>query len=166
MKFRLLMASTAVVIIAFTALYAGGKAPEFTLESLEGAEVSLSDYAGKALFINFWATWCPPCKREIPVFNKFYEKYKERGFVILGISVDRGGAEAVKEFMTSQPIAFPVLLASEEVYDRYQALLEPSERGAIPTTFVVNRKGEVIDIFVGARNDEAVEKAIKKALSK
>lgn len=166
MKSRIIVVTFISAPLVFSSGFAGVKAPQFTLKSLEGDSVSLADYAGKALFINFWATWCPPCKREIPHFNKLYRVHKESGFEILGISMDRNGEQAINQFKSTNEILFPVLLSIEQVWKDYQALLKPSQKGAIPTTFVVDIKGEIVEIFVGGQGYDIFERAIKKALEK
>jgi len=112
-------------------------APDFTLKDLNGAEVSLSDFEGKVLFINFWATWCPPCRAEIPDFIEAYDEYKNSGLAILGISVDRDKEEIVSEFAKRLQMNYPVAMATPELFRDYT----PPQ--AIPTTLVVDGSGKI-----------------------
>jgi cytochrome c biogenesis protein CcmG/thiol:disulfide interchange protein DsbE len=134
------------------------KAPEFKLQNLNGEEVKLSDYSGKLIFVNFWATWCPPCRAEIPGFIKMYDQYKDQGLVILGISTDRDGKEVVKKFVDKNKVNYPILLYNMEVIRAYGGIT------GIPTTFIVNQMGEIVNKFVGFPGDEAFENEIKKWL--
>ena len=153
MKSKLLMA--AFVILSVTACtygQAGNKAPDFSLTGLDGSSISLEEIKGNVIFINFWATWCPPCRQEIPGFIELYEKYKEDGMVIVGVSLDRGGPDVVKEFMIEYSISYPMAMATQELYEAYQ----PGQY--IPTTFVVDRQGTIRDKHVGYMSKEMMEK--------
>lgn len=136
------------------------KAPDFTLKDLNGNNVSLSDYAGKLVFVNFWATWCPPCRAEIPGFIRLYDKYKDQGLAIIGISADRDGIEVVKRFVDANKVNYPIVMYNMEVIQKYGGIT------GIPTTFVVNRKGEVVNKFVGFPGEQAFENEIQKWLPK
>lgn len=131
------------------------KAPDFSLQNLNGNKVKLSDYSGKLVFVNFWATWCPPCRAEIPGFIKMYDKYKDQGLEIIGISTDRDGKELVKEFVQKNKVNYTVLMFDMDVITAYGGIT------GIPTTFIVNQKGEIVNKFVGFPGDEAFEKEIK-----
>lgn len=112
-------------------------APDFTLTALNGTELSLSDFEGKVLFMNFWATWCPPCRAEIPDFIEVYDEYKDEGLAILGISVDRISADKVSEFADRQKMNYPVAMATQQLFRDYP----PPE--AIPTTLVIDGTGKI-----------------------
>jgi len=90
-------------------------APEFTLIALDGTEVALADFKGKVLFLNFWATWCPPCRQEIPGFLEMYDKYKSEGMEILGVSLDRQGTDVVKAFAEKMKITYPLAISNMEI---------------------------------------------------
>ena len=111
-------------------------APDFNLEDLNGNEISLSDFEGKVLFLNFWATWCPPCRAEIPDFIEVYNKYKDQGLAILGVSVDRISANKVEDFVIKNKMNYPVAMATAELFKNYPS---PS---AIPTTLVIDGTGK------------------------
>ena len=136
----------------------GSKAPGFVLEDLEGAEVSLAKYKGNVIILDFWATWCPPCRMEIPHFQELYEEYAGQGLVIIGIALDRGGASVVKPFVDSNGVTYPVAIGSREIADAYGGI-----RG-IPTTFIIDRQGNIVDKAVGYRDKAFFEEAIKDLL--
>ena len=134
------------------------QAPNFTLKDLEGWEVSLSDYEGKIIFVNFWATWCGPCKREIPGFIELQNKYKD-DLVILGISIDRRGTkDRVAPFAKNYNINFPVLFSDGKVEKDYGGIR------AIPTTFILDRELDIAQKIRGYRPDTFFEQAIKSLL--
>ena len=152
-KSRMMMA--ALVILSVTACtygQAGSKAPDFSITALDGSTVSLEEIKGNVIFINFWATWCPPCRQEIPGFIELYEKYKADGMMILGVSLDRSGPDVVKEFMQEYGISYPMAMATKEFYEAY----EPGQY--IPTTFVIDRQGNIKDKHVGYMSKEMMEK--------
>ncbi|MCP2519925.1 TlpA family protein disulfide reductase [Candidatus Aminicenantes bacterium AC-335-A11] len=118
-------------------------APDFTLQDINGNLVRLSDFRGKIIILNFWATWCPPCRKEIPIFIKLYKKYKDEGLVIIGISLDRGGKEVVIPFVKKYGINYPVLIGTSEVEEAYGGI-----RG-IPTTFIIDKEGKIRKKHIG-----------------
>lgn len=132
-------------------------APSFTLQDLNGKQVSLSDFKGKVVILDFWATWCPPCVKEIPHFIALYEQYKDQGFAIVGISVDRGGISVVKSFARKYRVNYPILMTDGRVDKAYGGI--PS----IPTTFVIDKAGNIRQKYVGYR-DKAIFEADIKAL--
>ncbi len=136
-------------------------APGFTLTDIEGKEVSLSDFKGKVVFLNFWATWCPPCRREIPAFIELVDQYKDDGFIVVGVAVDPRefqGVDKVKPFAEQMGINYPVLYDSKGVSQIYGGI------SSIPTTFVINRDGKVVDRIVGSRPKDVFEGIIKGLL--
>ncbi len=125
------------------------QAPDFILEDLEGNTHTLADYEGRVIFLNFWATWCPPCRQEIPGFMELHEQYKDQGMVILGISLDQKGEKVVKAFAENNDIVYPLALATQEIMDDYQ----PGQY--IPVTITIDKDGRIRDRHVGfmAKND-------------
>jgi peroxiredoxin len=134
----------------------GKLAPDFALTSTDGKTVKLSDFRGKVVVVDFWATWCPPCKAEIPDFIKLYSQYKDDGFQMLGISLDQGGLSDVKPFMKDFGINYPIVLGDDQVVSAYGGI-----RG-IPTTFVIDKKGYVRASFEGYRPASVFEKLIQQ----
>jgi thiol-disulfide isomerase/thioredoxin len=138
----------------------GKAAPAFTLTDLEGRKVSLADFKGKPVVVNFWATWCGPCQLEMPWFQEFAAKYKDQGLVVLGIDQDDEDmpkdkiAAAVKRI----GVTYPILLPSKTISKDY-ALGD-----YLPETFIVNRQGVIVDHAMGAPAKDEMEAKIKKVL--
>ncbi len=135
-------------------------APDFTLNTIDGKEIKLSDYRGKVVIIDFWATWCPPCRKEIPGFVELKNKY-DKQIEIIGISVDRN-AEQVKSFYKSNKMNYPVAMATQDVVKAYDAI---TKLQYIPTTFIVDKDGSLYDVKVGFASKEEFEKIIKTLIS-
>jgi thiol-disulfide isomerase/thioredoxin len=119
------------------------EAPEFTLKNINGVDVSLSDYKGKIVFINFWATWCGPCRHEVPAFVELQEEYGSDTLVILGISLDQGDLSVVPAFAKEYNINYEVLYGDAKVVGRYGGIR------SIPTTYIVDRDGYIRDGRIG-----------------
>ncbi len=127
------------------------KAPDFSLKDLTGKKVEIKDYKGKIIFLNFWATWCGPCKEEMPSLEVLHEKFKGEKFVLLTVSVDYEGLKPVQEFLNKQHYTFPVLL------DPNGEILDLFEVKGIPTTFIIDKKGRVIGRAIGPRDWKSQE---------
>jgi peroxiredoxin len=132
---------------------------DFTLKDMGGANVRLEDFRGKAILLNYWATWCGPCKVEIPIFNELYAEYKDRGLVILGVSVD-DDAPTLKEFVKQTPMHYPVLLAAgqEEVLEAAGPVF------GYPTSYFIDRSGSVCGKHIGIGTRESFEASIRPLL--
>jgi peroxiredoxin len=122
------------------------KAPDFCLEGLNGEKVQLKALKGRIIFLNFWATWCGPCKKEMPSMEVLYQQFKERNFVFLTISLDFGGQEPVRKFIENHRYQFPVLL------DSSGKTLDLFEINKIPTTLIIDKNGKMIGRIIGPRN--------------
>jgi len=122
------------------------EAPDFTLPDVEGRPVRLRDFRGKLVFVNFWATWCPPCRLEMPSMERLYQTFKPTDFALLAVSIDRQGAPVVKPFMAELKLTFPALLDSKTEVARQFGL-----RG-LPTTYLIDREGRLIGAAVGGRD--------------
>lgn len=130
------------------------KAPAFSLKNLSGKEESLKDYRGKVLLLNFWATWCPPCREEMPALESLYRTLKDQGFVVLGISSDAFGERAVKPFVEEFGLTFPMLL------DQNLKITHLYRVNYRPTSYLVDRQGNLITRVVGPQDwmsDEIIE---------
>ncbi|HTN43250.1 MAG TPA: TlpA disulfide reductase family protein [Nitrospiria bacterium] len=124
----------------------GYLAPNFRLTNLQGQEVSMASLEGKVVFINFWATWCGPCRAEMPSMEALYHEFKGQGLEILAVSSDMDGAPAVQPFIRKLGLSYPVLLDPDfRVDDKY--LIQ-----SVPTTVLVDKNGVITHRFVGARN--------------
>ena len=132
----------------------GVPAPNFSLADLEGKKVSLTDFKGKVVLLNIWATWCAPCVAEMPSMEKLYQELKGEDFELLAISVDESGGEAVKPFIEKYKLSFRVLLDTKaEIKNLYQAT-------GIPESFIIDRDGMIVEKIIGPR-DWATSEAIR-----
>lgn len=137
----------------------GAPAPDFTLKTLDGKDVTLSSLKGKAVMVNFWATWCEPCKIEMPWLVELQDKYRKDGFEIVGVAMDDSGQKEIAEFVRKMKVNYTVVIGSEKVADLYGGL------DGLPTNFFLDRNGKVIDSFKGLRSESVIVDDIKKALS-
>ena len=124
----------------------GKQAPDFTLLDMQGRQVSLSQFRGKVVILNFWATWCPPCRKEMPSMERLYRDFKEKDMVMLAVNVDENGKQAVREFLRRMPYSFPILLDNENIAQNSYGVFR------FPESFVIDRNGVVIEKIIGARN--------------
>lgn len=127
-------------------------APSWKLKDLDGHEVSSDEFKGKVVVIDFWATWCPPCRAEIPGYMQLQKKYGDKGLVILGVSVDQAGVGVVKKFVAGQKMNYRVLMADDAVQSAFGGF------DAIPTTFVIDRSGKIRHHKTGSMETEDFEK--------
>ena len=134
-------------------------APDFSLESLEGKTMRLSDFRGKAVLLNFWATWCGPCKIEMPWFVELQQKYGSQGLQVVGVAMDDASKEDIAKFAKDMGVNYPVLIGKEAVGDSYGGI------PALPETFFIGRDGKVVDKILGLRGKAEIEDAIKRALN-
>ncbi len=132
-------------------------APVFSLKDVDGKDVSLGDFKGKVVLVNFWATWCGPCKIEIPWFMEFEQKYKDQGFAVLGVSLDEDGWDAVKPYIARHKINYRVMVDTTEtvskLYGPFAGPPSPDEPepviASLPTSFLIDRSGRVASVHVG-----------------
>ncbi len=146
----------------------GKSAPPFSLEDLSGKKVSLAGYKGKALLINFWATWCAPCKIETPWLIELRDQYADKGFEIIGVSaddIDRGDPQKfdtekkdIAKFVQQMHMDYPVLIEGDSLSQSYGGL------DSLPTSFFVNRDGTIVATQLGLTSKDEIEGNIKKAL--
>jgi peroxiredoxin len=118
-------------------------APDFMLTDAKGASIKLSDYKGKVVLLNFWATWCGPCKIEIPWFVEFQNKYQDRGLAVLGVSMDEDGWQAVRPFIAAHNMNYRVAIGADQVARLYGGI------ASLPTTFIIDQEGKIAAVHLG-----------------
>ncbi len=136
----------------------GQVAPDFELQSLDGKNVKLSDFRGKAVLLNFWATWCGPCKIEMPWFVELQKEYGPQGFQIVGVAMDDASTEDITKFAKQMGVNYPVLLGKEAVGESYGGV------GVLPTTFFIDRDGKLVAREFGLQSRSVFVDHIKDAL--
>ena len=137
----------------------GKVAPDFELTSLDGKRVKLSDYRGKAVLLNFWATWCSPCKVEMPWFVDLQKKYGNDGLVVLGVAMDDSDSAKIAQFASEMGVNYPVLLGTDKVSEEYGNV------EFLPTSFYIDREGKFVGKGVGLLARSEIEGNIQKALA-
>jgi thiol-disulfide isomerase/thioredoxin len=168
----------AVVLVAMTSRGGGGPsfmrvpgaagpAPVWSMKDLEGRPVASTNFAGKVVLLNFWATWCPPCRAEIPDLIAFQAAHATNGFTIIGVAMDENGAEAVKPFAQAHQLNYPVLLASPEVPVLFGgASPDPLAGGfPLPTTYLIGRDGRFVAHYIGALTRAELDKTVLPLLT-
>ena len=152
--------SAAGTSAAISAPQQGFEAPDFTLQNLDGEQVSLSGLRGQAVLVNFWATWCPPCKAEMPAIQKVYDEYKAQGFTVLAVNMTFQDTGDIPGFLAEYGLDFPVLLEnSGQVAKTY--LIR-----SLPTSFFIDREGVIQEVVVGGPMAEALLRARIEAILK
>ena len=136
----------------------GKPAPDFSLDDLQGRKVTLADYKGKAVLLNFWATWCGPCKIEMPWFVDLQKQYGSQGLMIVGIAMDDSGKETISSFSREMKVNYPILLGKEAVGEAYGGVI------GLPTSFFVDRSGKIVAHVEGLADRSQIEDDIKLAL--
>ena len=140
------------------AVMEGEMMPVFQLKDVDENEFDSSQLKGKVVILDFWATWCPPCRMEIPHFQALHEKYEDKGLAVVGVSLDSEGAYVVKPFMENNKVTYTMLLAGQQIANKFGGIR------AIPTTFVVDRSGKIVKKYVGYREQSVFENDIKELL--
>ena len=133
-------------------------APDFTLMDVTGKPVKLSDFKGKVVLLNFWATWCGPCKVEIPWFIEFEQKYKDQGLVVLGVSMDDDGWPTVKPYIESAKINYRVVIGTDRVGEMYGGV------ESLPPTFMLDREGRIANTHIGLISKREYQDEINQLL--
>jgi thiol-disulfide isomerase/thioredoxin len=160
-KMRLAIQTVVVCIcvLVTTSLYAATKMPSFALaDVVSGETIDSSSFKGKSLLVTFFATWCPPCIQEVPTLIKLQNSYKDKGFSVIGLSVDQGGSQVVKKLVLKKSINYPVMMADDMTIQNFGGVY------GIPVSFLVNKKGNVVKKYTGYIAKSILEKDIKKIL--
>lgn len=139
--------------------FKGKAAPDFALQTLDGQTLKLSDLRGKAVVLNFWATWCTPCKAEMPWFVDFQKQYGGQGLQIVGVAMDDSAKEDIDKFAKQMGVNYPVVLGKESLADQYGGV------EFLPTTFYIDRSGNIQDRVFGIVDRQEAEASVKKALA-
>jgi peroxiredoxin len=134
-------------------------APGWELKDVDGKPVNFSQFKGKVVVLDFWATWCGPCRSEIPGYVKLQEKYKDKGLVIIGVSLDQQGPEVVKKFMRDFHLNYQVVMGDDAVVEAFGGV------DGIPSTFIIDRTGKIRDKKVGAMETAEYEKVLLQYLN-
>ena len=152
--------SLALPVTASAFVRKGDPAPPLKVVSMSGQKITLANYKGRVLVLDFFATWCAPCRAAIPHFIGLYRKYNKQGLEVLGMSADEDGDKDVREFMSEQKIIYPVALAGDEMLTEYGIR-------SLPTVYVINKKGAIAEKYMGYNEDMAasMETLVKKLLA-
>ena len=137
----------------------GSTAPEFALPDLDGRVIQSADYRGKVVILDFWATWCPPCRKEIPHFVALQSKYRGKGVEVVGLSLDKGGAQEVRPFAEENNVNYTMLIANQETTEAFGGIT------GIPTTFILDKEGKIAKRFLGYTDPAIFEETIQHLLS-
>jgi peroxiredoxin len=137
----------------------GQSAPDFVLKDIDGKTVRLSDYRGKAVVVNFWATWCPPCKTEMPWLVDLENKYRSQGLEIIGVALDEASDEEIAKFARDMKLNYSVVIGNDNTADAYGNVQ------MLPTTFYIDRNGKIVERVVGITGRGEIEDYMKEALA-
>src|SRR5712664_2019345 len=132
-------------------------APDFTLSDSKGASVKLSDYKGKVVLLDFWATWCGGCKVEIPWYMEFQNKYKDKGLSVVGVSMDEDGWKSVKPFLVENKINYPIVIGNSDLGTQFGL-------SGLPLTLLIDRNGKIAESHAGMVDKDAFEREIQSLL--
>jgi peroxiredoxin len=133
-------------------------APSWELKNIDGKAVHSADFKGKVVILDFWATWCPPCRAEISGFIALQKKYEAQGLMVVGVSVDQDGTDSVKAFVQKQGVNYPVVLADSKIVTAFGGI------ESIPTTFIIDRTGRIVRQHLGFSSKDEFEGEVKPLL--
>lgn len=170
----MMMKATAVAVMVLAMVSVRGEqavgtvAPAFSLKDLKGADVTMAQQRGKVTILNFWATWCVPCKAEMPILMKLQNVHGPAGLIVLGVSMDEEGASVITPWLqkttfmvdgTQTPMNFPILLGAPYISTAY------GEFAALPVTFIIDRQGKIVERIDGPVELEHIDKTVKRLLA-
>jgi thiol-disulfide isomerase/thioredoxin len=135
-----------------------GGAPDFSLPAVDGSIVKMSDYSGKVILVDFWATWCPPCQEMIPVLSRLHKAYSDKGLVILGISLDKDGLGVLGTFVHENMIPYKVVMGDNRISNAFGGV------SSIPTLYMVDREGRLVRKLTGFHSYGQLEEQVKRYL--
>ncbi|OOZ41400.1 thiol-disulfide oxidoreductase [Solemya pervernicosa gill symbiont] len=144
-----------LILLLFTPSLFAADAADFALQGVDGKIHKLSDYRGKWVVVNFWATWCPPCLEEIPELIGYHDKHKDNDSVVLGINFEQIDSDRLGSFVDDQLISYPVLLTNNKPVKSFEPLK------GLPTTFVVSPEGKVVGSYLGGIEAQMLEQFIE-----
>ncbi len=157
--YRRLLFTAAFLFFSQGIAFSSVSMPQFSLPSaLDGTSVASKDYKGQVMLVTFFATWCPPCRQEIPTLKQLQEEYGPKGFSVLALSVDEGGSAIVEKLVKLEKINYPVLMADRATADNFGGI------AGIPTSFLVNRQGNVVKRYTGYVPHSLLDNDIKAVL--
>jgi len=140
------------------AMKVGDVAPEFTRADIAGKQVRLSGYRGKLVLLNFWATWCPPCREELPLFSRWQKDLQARGLQVIGVSMD-DQVDEVKKFLGQYPVSFPIVMGDAKFAEQLGGVL------GLPLTYLIDAKGRVVARYQGEADLKKMEAKVKELLN-
>lgn len=138
---------------------ANAAAPDIELTTLDSTHVTTASLVGRVVLVNFWATWCPPCRVEMPGFQRVYDRFRADGFVVLGVSMDAGGSEGVRRFLAERNVTYPVAMATPETVRSFGGVR------LLPTSYLIDRGGRIRNEVSGMFSSVALEQAVQRLLA-
>jgi cytochrome c biogenesis protein CcmG/thiol:disulfide interchange protein DsbE len=160
MNYRRIIAAAAFSLLLYSSAFAakvGEVAPDFTRADFANKQLKLSDYRGKLVLLNFWATWCPPCREEMPLFSKWQREHKAKGLQVIGVSMDDDAA-SVKEFLAEYPVTYPVVMGDVKLAEVYGGVL------GLPLSYLIDKQGRIVARYQGEADLAKMEAKIKDLL--
>ncbi|MFC2161787.1 TlpA family protein disulfide reductase [Acidobacteriota bacterium] len=160
----LILSSTLVLLVSLVTGFLFSQenppedAPDFTLTDMDGNTITLSELKGNVVFLNFWATWCTPCKKEIPFFNEAYKTHKDSGLKIIGISIDRS-KHIVKRYLAKQEFLYPIAMGNQKFLNVYGIAR------AVPVTVIIDKNGKLRHKVIGDLEREEIEKYFQELIN-
>ena len=149
----------ALALLSFAPLVARARqAPSFSVKTLDGKPLRLADLRKRPVIVDFWATWCGPCRASMPHLSTMQTRYEKQGLTVIGLSVDENGPQGVRRFASKLGVKFPLAMANDDVLDAYGPIR------SIPTTFFINRNGDIVRRVVGYIDGETMEGYVREIL--